>query len=162
MPSLAIVPAPLSLEALVASVEARARSIGEGCGAVTSFVGIVRATHQGRRVRHLDYEAFEPLALNVFAQIEEEIRAAWPSAIVAIHHRVGRLMVGDASVIIAAATSHRAEAFQVCRYAIERVKQLAPIWKHEVFDDGEAWVEGALADPHDEAARREAYARACA
>jgi len=162
MASLAIVPAPLSLEALVASVEARSRSIGEGCGAVATFVGIVRATHQGRRVRQLNYEAFEALALNVFAQIEDEIRAAWPTAVVGIHHRIGRLNVGDASVIIAAATAHRAEAFQVCRYAIERIKQVAPIWKHEIFDDGEAWVEGAVADPEDDAAKQEAHRRACA
>jgi len=61
-----------------------------------------------------------------------------------------------------AATPHRAEAFQACRYAIERIKQVAPIWKHEFFDDGDAWVEGALADLEDDAARREALARACA
>ena len=74
----------------------------------------------------------------------------------------GRLEIGEASVVIAAATAHRADAFQVCRYAIERVKQIAPVWKHEFFEDGEAWVEGAVADPDDEAARATARAVACA
>ena len=78
-----------------------------------------------------------------------------------LRHRVGRLAVGDASVAVAAAAAHRAEAFQACRYAIERVKQIAPIWKHEFFDDGSAWVEGAPADPTDREARRTALARAC-
>jgi molybdopterin synthase catalytic subunit len=159
---LAIVAEPVSVEALVSAVETRARAAGEGCGAVATFVGVVRATHRGRRVRYLIYEAFDALALNVFARIRDEVQALWPSAVVAIHHRTGRLDVGDASVAIAAATAHRAEAFQVCRYAIERVKQIAPIWKHEMFDDGEAWVEGTVADPDDDAARLEARARACA
>jgi molybdopterin synthase catalytic subunit len=80
----------------------------------------------------------------------------------AIHHRLGRLEVGEASVAIAAASPHRAEAFAACRYAIERVKQIAPIWKHEFFDGGDVWIEGATADPDDEAARLDAYRRACA
>jgi molybdopterin synthase catalytic subunit len=80
----------------------------------------------------------------------------------AIHHRVGRLEIGDASVAIVAGAAHRAEGFQACRYAIERVKQVAPVWKHEFFEDGDAWVEGAVADPNDEFARQEARKRACA
>jgi len=98
----------------------------------------------------------------VFRRIADEAREEWPDATLAIHHRIGRLDIGEASVAIAAATPHRAEAFQACRYAIERIKQVAPIWKHEFFDDGDAWVEGALADLEDAAARREALARACA
>jgi molybdopterin synthase catalytic subunit len=159
---IAIGPEPLSIEALVSAVETRARQSGDGCGAVATFVGVVRATHQGRKVRYLTYEAFDELAMNVFARIGDEIHASWPGAVVAIHHRTGRLMIGEASVAIAGAAAHRAEAFQVCRYAIERVKQIAPVWKHEVFEDGEAWVEGAVADPDDEASRLEARARACA
>ena len=130
--------------------------------ATREFVGVVRATHQGRRVRALEYEAFEPLALKVFALIGREIETRWPAGDVAIHHRVGALQIGDASVAIAAAAAHRAEAFQICRYAIERVKQVAPIWKHEFFEDGDAWVEGATADPADEGARQTALERACA
>ena len=71
----------------------------------------------------------------------------------AIWHRIGRIEIGEASVVIAAAAAHRDEAFRVCRYAIERVKQIAPVWKHEFFEDGAAWVEGAVADPDDEFAR---------
>ena len=74
----------------------------------------------------------------------------------------GRLEIGEASIVIAAASAHRAEAFAVCRYAIERVKQIVPVWKHEYFDGGEAWVEGAIADPSDAHAREQAKARACA
>jgi molybdopterin synthase catalytic subunit len=152
----------LAIEPLVGAVEAEGRRQGEGCGAVSTFIGVVRATHAGRHVRYLEYEAYAPMALTVFRRIESEIARDWPHAVVAIHHRVGRLEIGEASVVIAAAASHRAEAFQVCRYAIERVKQIAPVWKHEYFDDGDAWIEGALADPDDALAREEARTRACA
>jgi len=159
---LGIVREPLSLDALSTRVVADAKAIAEGCGAVTSFVGVVRATHQGRRVRHLEYEAFVPLAEKVFRQIAEEIAAEWPDATLGLLHRIGRLEVGEASVIIVAAAAHRGTAFAVCRYAIERVKQIAPVWKHEFFEDGDAWVEGAVADPGDDRARREARERSCA
>jgi molybdopterin synthase catalytic subunit len=100
--------------------------------------------------------------MKVFQRIEREIDRHWPGALVAIHHRIGRLEIGEASVAIVIATPHRAEAFQACRYAIERVKQVAPIWKHEFFEDGDMWVEGAPADPEDEAAQQRALERACA
>lgn len=155
-------PEPLSLDALSIEVEREARMHGEGCGALCAFVGVVRAINRGRRVRHLEYEAYEPLALRVFAQIAHEIVQEWPAAVAAIHHRTGHLAIGEASVVIVVAAAHRAEAFQACRYAIERVKQVAPVWKHEFFEDGDAWVEGAVADPEDELARQEARRRACA
>jgi molybdopterin synthase catalytic subunit len=158
----AVVATPLAVERLTTIVEAEARNRGEGCGALAVFVGVVRATHQGRRVRHLEYEAFEPLARSAFTIIAGEIAEDWPQASVAIHHRVGRLEIGEASVVVVAAAAHRAEAFQVCRYGIERVKQILPVWKHEFFEDGEAWVEGALADPADAGARQTARERACA
>jgi molybdopterin synthase catalytic subunit len=79
----------------------------------------------------------------------------------AIAHRVGRLTIGDASIVIAAASAHRREAFAACRYAIERVKQISPIWKHEHFEGGAVWVEGATADPDDVEAQQIAVARAC-
>ena len=158
----AITRAALSVEAMTSEIEREARDRGEGCGAVCAFVGVVRATHQGRNVRSLEYEAFEPLALKVFALIAQEIAGRWPAGDVAIHHRIGALAIGDTSVAIVAAAAHRGEAFQICRYAIERVKQVAPIWKHEFFEDGDAWVEGATADPADERARQAALERACA
>jgi molybdopterin synthase catalytic subunit len=91
-----------------------------------------------------------------------EVAEEWPGGLVAIHHRIGRLQIGEASVVIAAAAAHRADAFRICRYAIERVKQIVPIWKHEYFEDGEAWVDGSTADPGDRVARQQARDRACA
>lgn len=161
LPLLAVTSAPLGLEAVVARVEEEARSRGEGCGAVCSFVGVVRATHGGRAVTHLEYEAHEALAARAFAIIATEAADRWPMSILAIHHRVGRLQVGEASVIVAAAAAHRAESFQLCRYGIERVKQIAPVWKHEFFVDGDAWVEGPVADPASDDLRRQALERAC-
>lgn len=159
---LAITHEPLGLDRLNAELERAAQAVDPGCGAVCSFVGVVRATHRNRRVRHLEYEAFAPLALKAFDRIADEIAGQWPGVLVAIHHRVGRLLVGEASVAIAAASAHRAQAFQVCRYAIERVKQIAPIWKHEYFDDGDAWVEGATSNVDDDEARKRALDVACA
>jgi molybdopterin synthase catalytic subunit len=127
------------------------------CGAVATFVGLVRNENGGRCVLWLEYEAYEPLAVKAFARIDEEAGERWPSIGLAIHHRIGRLEIGDASVVIAAASPHRAEAFAACRYAIERIKQIAPIWKHEHFEGGETWIEGATADPMDDDARRMAF-----
>jgi len=129
------------------------------CGAVATFVGLVRNENGGRRVLWLDYEAYEPLAVKSFVRIDEEAGERWPSIALAIYHRVGRLDVGEASVVVAAASPHRAAAFGACRYAIERIKQIAPIWKHEHFEGGEIWIEGATADPMDEDARRMAFAQ---
>ena len=160
MPLLAVTTQPLSVEGLSAEVSALSGAEGEGCGAVTSFAGLVRAHHQGRAVTYLEYEAYEPLAINVFAQIQREAGALWPGVIVGVHHRTGRLQIGEASIVIAAASAHRAASFEVCRYVIERVKQIAPVWKHEFFDGGAAWVEGAIADPDDAVAREAARRRA--
>jgi molybdopterin synthase catalytic subunit len=133
-----------------------------GDGGVATFVGLVRDHNAGRRVLWLDYEAYVPLAIKTFEQIAAEAAGRWPDARVAIHHRIGRVAIGEASVVIAAASPHRAEAFAACRYAIERVKQIAPVWKHEHFEGGEVWIEGATADPTDDQARVAAMERACA
>ncbi len=135
---------------------------GSGDGAVAAFTGLVRDHNQDRRVRFLEYEAYEPLAVRALAQIVDEAQTAWPAVRLAVHHRIGRLEIGEASIIIAAASPHRAAAFAACRYAIERVKQIVPIWKREHFDGGEVWLEGATADPNDEAAKQTAYRIACA
>lgn len=145
-----------------AVVRAATGSGSAGCGAVTTFLGTVRDENAGRRVERLEYEAYEPLALKSFELIGEEARGRWPSIRLAIHHRTGRLAIGEASVAIAAASPHRREAFAACRYAIERVKQIAPIWKHEYFEGGDVWIEGATADPADAGAREAAYRTACA
>ena len=153
---MAVTNAPLDLVGLAAEVAA------DGDGAVTSFAGLVRDHNQGRRVLCLDYEAYEPLAVKALQRIVEEARVAWPSARLGLHHRVGRLQIGEASIVIAAASPHRADAFAACRYAIERVKQIVPIWKREHFDGGEVWLEGAVADADDESAREKAHRIACA
>jgi molybdopterin synthase catalytic subunit len=146
----------LDLAELVRVVE------GAGSGAVASFLGLVRDHNQGRRVTHLIYEAYEPLAVRALERIVGESRERWPGVSLAIHHRVGRLDIGEASVAIAAASPHRADAFAACRYAIERIKQIVPIWKHEYFDGGDVWIEGATADPDDASARETAMRLACA
>jgi molybdopterin synthase catalytic subunit len=134
---------------------------GPGDGAVTTFLGLVRDHNRGRRVTHLVYEAYEPLAIKALDRILGEAAEHWPSARLAIHHRIGRLEIGEASVAIAAASAHRAEAFAACRYAIERIKQIVPIWKHEYFEGGDTWIEGATADPDDRDAREKARRLAC-
>src|SRR5262245_26425046 len=113
----------LDPSALVRLVEA------PGHGAVTTFLGLVRDHNAGRKVTHLEYEAYEPLALKALQTIVDEAAEKWPSTRIAIHHRTGRLQIGDASVVIAAASAHRADAFAASRYAIERIKQIVPIWK---------------------------------
>jgi molybdopterin synthase catalytic subunit len=152
----AITTDPLDVAALLSSVDPA------GMGAVASFVGLVRDHNQGRRVLHLEYDAYEPLALRGLDRIREEAAERWPAAKLMIHHRIGRLSIGEASVAIAAASPHRADAFATCRYAIERIKQIVPIWKHEYFDGGDVWIEGATADPEDREARERALRVACA
>lgn len=151
----------LDLDALIQAVTEGPAALG--AGAVSTFLGLVRDENLGRRVLRLEYDAYEPLALRAFERIDAEIRERWPQARLALHHRIGRLEIGEASVAIAAAAPHRSDAFAACRYAIERVKQIAPIWKHEFFEGGDVWIEGATADPDDEAARESALrrARAC-
>ena len=169
-PLLAIGPEPLELERLAAALEASAASsagadasTGSGRdGAVVTFLGLVRNHNLGRRVRYLEYDAYEPLALKAFERIGAEIHERWPDVRLALHHRIGRLDIGDASIAIAARSPHRAVAYAACRYAIERVKQIAPIWKREFFDGGDMWIEGATADPDDQRARAEAERIACA
>ena len=124
----------LSTEETVREVE------GADCGAVVTFVGVVRDHNHGKRVVALEYEVFPAMALKVFASIEEQSRARFPGARLAIHHRQGRLMPGEISVVIAAATPHRADAFEACRSAIEVLKKEAPIWKRETYPDGSVWV----------------------
>jgi molybdopterin synthase catalytic subunit len=157
-PLLAVVRTPLELDALVAAVnDGRG-----GLGAVVTFLGLVRNHNVGRRVHYLEYEAFEPLAVKAFGRIADEVHERWPGAVLALYHRIGRLEIGETSVAIAAASAHRRDAYAACRYAIERVKQIAPIWKREFFDGGDVWIEGATADPEDRDARAEAERVACA
>ncbi|MEO8678198.1 MAG: molybdenum cofactor biosynthesis protein MoaE [Vicinamibacterales bacterium] len=156
MPETLITSVQLDPAALVRDLEVT------GIGAITTFVGLVRDNNLGRTVLHLEYEAYEPLAVRGLDRIVAEAAERWPDVRLAIHHRVGRLEIGEASVAIAAASPHRADAFAASRYAIERIKQIVPIWKHEFFEGGDVWIEGATADPDDAAAREKAMKVACA
>ncbi len=112
----------------------------DSSGAVAAFGGVVREETEGRRVLYLEYEAYVSMAERNMAQIGEEIGAKWAVDAVAILHRVGRLEVGEMSVAIAVAAPRRREALEACSYAIERLKEIVPIWKKEAFEDGEVWV----------------------
>jgi molybdopterin synthase catalytic subunit len=159
-PLVAIGRDPLDLRAIAAALDAGDADSGRD-GAVVSFLGLVRNHNLGRSVRYLEYEAYEPLALKAFERILGEITGRWPGARTALHHRIGRLEVGEASVAIVVRSAHRGDAYAACRYAIERIKQIVPIWKREFFDGGDIWIEGATADPDDERARAEAERIAC-
>ena len=158
MALVAVTPDPLDLQSLITTTTLGAA----GAGAVATFTGLVRDRNQGRTVTFLEYEAYEPLAVRALERITDEARGAWPAVRMGMHHRIGRLEIGEASIIIVATSPHRADAFAACRYAIERVKQIVPIWKREHFDGGEVWLEGATADPEDAEARQAAHRIACA
>lgn len=113
-------------------------------GAVCLFVGVVRDHNDGRRVRHLEYEAYEEMALPLLAEIEADLRRRWPVSEVRLEHRLGRLEIGEASVAVAVSSPHRAEAFAACRHAIDTLKQRVPIWKKEFYADGSAWIDGQV------------------
>lgn len=112
-----------------------------GCGAVVTFLGTVRDLTGDQVTVALDYEAFGPMAEKKMAEIETDTRARWPVGDIAMVHRLGHLEVGDISVAIAVSCPHRAQAFEACRHAIDRLKELVPIWKKENWADGRTeWV----------------------
>jgi MoaE-MoaD fusion protein len=125
---------PLSVDRVVAAVA------GPDTGGVVTFVGLVRRESQGRAVERLEYEAYREMAERVMADLCDEIEREIAGARLAVEHRVGALVVGDAAVAIAAAAPHRAEAFAACRALIDRLKERVPIWKKEIGPDGAEWV----------------------
>jgi len=127
--------APLSLDALLREVG------GPEMGGVVTFSGIVRDNARGEAIDHLEYEAYAPMAEKEMRKIVDAVHERWPHVRIAISHRVGRLAIGDAAVMIAAAAPHRAEAFEACRFAIDRLKATVPIWKKEFATSGSYWVE---------------------
>jgi len=127
---------PLDLARLVSEVSAAS------CGGIAAFVGVVRDHDEGRRVVALEYDAYDRLAQEQVMAVASEASAKWPDARIAVQHRAGRLVVGEASVAIAVACPHREEAFACCRHVIDRVKEAVPIWKREEGEGGARWLEG--------------------
>lgn len=117
-------------------------------GAVISFLGTTRSPNKGLAVTHLEYEAYPGMAERVMQQIIAEMRARWVLGRVALWHRLGRVMPSEGSILIVVSAPHRPEAFEACRYAIERVKQILPVWKKEFLPDGSHWVEGHAPEGH--------------
>ncbi|MEZ4332927.1 MAG: molybdenum cofactor biosynthesis protein MoaE [Myxococcota bacterium] len=121
--------------------EVAARVEGPDAGGVVSFVGRVRDHARGHSIEHLVYEAYPEMAEREMEKIVDEARTQWPGTRVAIAHRVGRLEIGDAAVVVVAASAHRDEAFLACRFAIDTLKVRVPIWKREVATGGAYWVD---------------------
>ena len=114
----------------------------DGDGAVVTFAGVVRDNSGGRRTDHLVYEAYKPMAEQEMAKVGREAAARWDIDDIAILHRIGRLEIGEISVLVAVSSPHRGEGFSACQFAIDRLKQTVPVWKKEMSEDGEYWVEG--------------------
>lgn len=128
---------PLDPQGLAAAVRR------DESGAVAVFSGVARNHSEGRRVTALEYDAYPEMAARKLREVADEVRARWPVTGIAIHHRVGRLKIGEASLVVAVSAAHRREAFEACQHAVERVKETVPIWKKEIWEDGEgAWVVG--------------------
>jgi molybdopterin synthase catalytic subunit len=125
---------PLSLDAVVDEVA------DERAGAIATFTGTTRRESRGRDVVHLDYEAYEGMVEQVMAEIAAELEERYDLCSVAIHHRVGRVGIGETSVLIAVSAPHRADALAACRDAIDTLKERVPLWKKEVYEGGEEWI----------------------
>ncbi|MEO7909423.1 MAG: molybdenum cofactor biosynthesis protein MoaE, partial [Roseiflexaceae bacterium] len=126
---------PLQPTPLVALVQA------PDMGAVVTFAGIVRDNFGGRATAYLEYEAYESMAVTVLEQLAGQARATWSTGAIAIHHRVGRLEIGAIAVLIVVAAAHRHEAFEATEWLMDRIKEVAPIWKKEIWADGASeWV----------------------
>jgi MoaE-MoaD fusion protein len=124
----------LSLDRVVDEVRS------ETAGAIATFTGTTRIESRGRTVTHLDYEAYEGMAETVMAEIADALRARYELCDIAIHHRVGRVGIGDTSVVIAVSAPHRQAALAACKDAIDELKQRVPLWKKEVYAGGEQWI----------------------
>jgi molybdopterin synthase catalytic subunit len=125
---------PLSLDLVVDEVRS------DDAGAIATFTGTTRVQSRGRTVTHLDYEAYEGMAERVMAEIAGSLQARYELTGVAIHHRVGRVGIGDTSVVIAVSAPHRQDALAACKDAIDELKERVPLWKKEVYEGGEEWI----------------------
>lgn len=129
-----IVEEPIDVEAIIEKVKRRE------AGAITTFMGTVREWTMGKRTVYLKYQAYKPMAVKMLTKIGDEIEEKWPNTKVAITHRIGHLDISDLAVVIAVSSPHRKAAYEANEYAIERIKQIVPIWKKEHWEDGETWI----------------------
>ena len=127
---------PIDVQAILGSVHTL------HSGAVDCFIGTIRNKSHGRQVNAMEYTAYVEMAEKQMREIEDEMRQKWMLHNIALMHRIGLLQVGDIAVVTAVSSAHRAEAFEACRYAIDRIKAVVPIWKKEIFEEGNAWVVG--------------------
>jgi molybdopterin synthase catalytic subunit/molybdopterin converting factor small subunit len=125
---------PLSLDRVVDEVRS------DDAGAIATFTGTTRVHSRGRAVTHLDYEAYEGMAEQVMTEIAEKLRERYALTGIAIHHRIGRVGIGETSVAIAVSAPHRGDALAACRDAIDELKERVPLWKKEVYEGGEEWI----------------------
>ncbi len=125
---------PLSVDACLRNVQ------NVEAGGIDIFVGTVRNQTKGKKVLRLEFEAYAPMAISEMKKIAERAQQKWPVKRIAIHHRIGTLQIGEIAVIIAVATPHRKASFEACQFAIDTLKETVPIWKKEIFEDGEVWV----------------------
>lgn len=131
-----ITQAPLDPAPLVAAVRR------DESGAIALFYGVVRNENMGRAVQYLEYDAYPEMAIKKMREVADEVRARFPVTGIGVLHRIGRLEIGETSLLVAVSSGHRGEAFEACHYAVDRIKQIVPIWKKEVWEDGEEWIEG--------------------
>ncbi len=129
-----IIEEPIDVEAIIAKVTRRE------AGAITTFIGTVREWTHGRKTLYLEYQAYIPMAIKKLSEIGEEVKEKWPETVIAVTHRIGRLDISDAAVVIAVSSPHRKAAYEANEYIIERIKQIVPIWKKEHWEDGETWI----------------------
>jgi len=130
---IAITEHKLDTEAIIRSVD------DGGAGAVNIFIGTVRNKTSNKSVTRLEYEAYDAMAIKEIQKIIDQAKSQWPIIKIAVHHRKGILGIGDAAVVIAVSTPHRKASFEACQFVIDTLKQTVPIWKKEVFEDGEVW-----------------------
>lgn len=129
-----IVREPIQIESLIKKIE------HNGAGAITTFIGVVREWTKGKRTIYLEYQAYIPMAVKKISEIGNEIDSKWPDAKVAITHRIGHLNISEIAVAIVVSAPHRKVAYEANEYAIERIKEIVPIWKKEHWDNGEKWI----------------------
>lgn len=129
-----VVNQPIGVDEIIKKVSRR------DAGAITTFIGTVREFTKGKKTLSLEYQAYVPMAVKMLSQIGDEIQEKWPDALAAITHRIGKLDITEVAVVIAVSSPHRKTAYEANEYAIERIKQIVPIWKKEFWEDGTKWI----------------------